>query len=190
VVGVILDELNGDPHRLLARLRAQAPVGWLPALGGWLVTGYAAATEVLLDPAAFTVDDPRFTTARVTGPSMLSLDGAEHARHRAPFAHGLRPAETTRRLGDFTRAEASRLVDAIKPAGAAELRQAFAGPLAAAVMAEALGLAAVGIAPAVVLAWYREIVTAVAELTRAPTQPGTWLSRVIRTSASARTSRG
>jgi cytochrome P450 len=168
-VGVILDELTGDPHRLLARLRVQAPVSWLPALGGWLVTGYAAATEVLLDPAAFTVDDPRFTTARVTGPSMLSLDGAEHARHRAPFAHGLRPAETTRRLGDFTRTEASRLVDAIKPAGAAELRQAFAGPLAAAVMAEALGLAAVGIAPAVVLAWYREIVTAVAELTPSAT---------------------
>ena len=160
----MVDELDGDPHRLLARLRAQAPVGWLPALGGWLVTGYAAATEVLLDPATFTVDDPRFTTARVTGPSMLSLDGADHSRHRAPFAHGLRSAETARRLGDFTRAEASRLVEAIKPAGAAELRQVFAGPLAAAVMAEALGLAAVGIAPAVVLAWYREIVTAVAEL--------------------------
>jgi cytochrome P450 len=165
LVGVILDELNGDPHRLLARLRVQAPVSWLPELGGWLVTGYAAATAVLLDPAAFTVDDPRFTTARVTGPSMLSLDGAEHTRHRAPFAHGLRSAETTRRLADFTRAEANRLVDAIKPAGAAELRQAFAGPLAAAVVAEALGLAAVGIAPATVLAWYREIVAAVAELT-------------------------
>ncbi len=163
-MGVILDELNGDPHRLLARLREQAPVCWVPALGGWLVTGYAAATEVLLDPAAFTVDDPRFTTARVTGPSMLSLDGAEHARHRAPFAHGLRPAETAGPLGDFTRAEASRLVEAIKPAGTAELRRAFAGPLAAAVMAEALGLAAVGITAATVLAWYREIVTAVAEL--------------------------
>jgi hypothetical protein len=169
LVGVILDELNGDPHRLLAWLRVQAPVSWLPELGGWLVTGYAAATEVLLDPAAFTVDDPRFTTARVTGPSMLSLDGAEHARHRAPFAHGFRSAETTRRLEDFTRAEANRLVDAIKPAGAAELRQAFAGPLAAAVMAEALGLAAVGIAPAAVLAWYREIVAAVAGLTPSAT---------------------
>ncbi|MGH3167349.1 MAG: cytochrome P450, partial [Trebonia sp.] len=162
---VILDELNGDPHRLLARMREQGPVSWLPALGGWLVTGYEAATGVLLDPVAFTVDDPRFTTARVTGPSMLSLDGAEHARHRASFAYDLRPAEAERRLGDFTRAEASRLVAAIKPAGSVELRQDFAGPLAAAVMAEALGLAAVGIAPDVVLAWYREIVTAVAELT-------------------------
>jgi cytochrome P450 len=150
---------------VLARLREQAPVYWLPAFGGWLVTGYAAATEVLLDPAAFTVDDPRFTTARVTGPSMLSLDGEEHARHRAPFAHGLRSAEAERRLGDFTRAEATRLVEAIKPAGTAELRQAVAGPLAAAVMAEALGLASAGVTPAAVLAWYREIVTAVAELT-------------------------
>jgi cytochrome P450 len=42
---------------------------------------------------------------------MLSLDGAEHTRHRAPFAHGFRSAGTTRRLEDFTRAEANRLVE-------------------------------------------------------------------------------
>jgi cytochrome P450 len=163
-MSVTLDELDRDPYPLLARLRAQAPVGWVPAFGGWLVTGYAAATEVLLDPAAFTVDDPRFTTARVTGPSMLSLDGAQHARHRAPFAHGFRPAEVASRLGDFTQMATNQLVDAIEPVGAAELRQSFAGPLAAAVMAEALGLASVGIAPATVLDWYRAIVTAVAQL--------------------------
>ena len=42
------------------------------------------------DAGAFTVQDPRFTTARVVGPSMLSLDGPEHDRHRAPFVAPLR----------------------------------------------------------------------------------------------------
>src|SRR5260370_14884433 len=126
-------------------MRGASPVRWVPELGGGLVTGYAAATEVLADVVTFTVDDPRFTTSRVTGPSMLSLDGAEHARHRAAFARAFRPADSERWLGDFIRAEAARLTDAIRPDGQAELRTAFAGPLAAAVMAQALGFTSVRI---------------------------------------------
>jgi cytochrome P450 len=163
-VGSVLEELDSDPHPLLARMRAASPVCWVPEVGGWLVTGYAAATEVLLDAVSFTVDDPRFTTARVTGASMLSLDGAEHARHRGAFARAFRPADTEQWLGGFIRAEAARLIDTIRPNGQAELRTAFAGPLAAAVMAQALGLASIGVAPGTVLAWYRDIVAAVAEL--------------------------
>jgi cytochrome P450 len=163
-VGVTLEELDNDPHPVLARLRAHSPACWVPEVGGWLVTGYAAASEVLLDAASFTVDDPRFTTARVTGASMLSLDGAPHARHRAAFARAFRPAGTRRWLGDFIASEAARLIGAIRPRGQAELRTAFAGPLAAAVMAQALGLTSVGITPGTVLAWYRDIVAAVTDL--------------------------
>jgi len=168
---VSLRELAADPYPLLARLRERAPVCWVPTLGGWLVTGYSAAIRVLGDPATFTVDDPRFTTARVTGPSMLSVDGTGHARHRAPFAHAYRPAELSERLAGFTRAEAARLAEAIRPAGQAELRTEVAGPLAAAVMTEALGLGTVGVRPATVLSWYRDIVAAVAALPAATPGP-------------------
>jgi cytochrome P450 len=161
---VSLEELAANPHPLLARLRERAPVCWVPALGAWLVTGYAAAVGVLLDPAAFTVDDPRFTTARVTGPSMLSLDGDSHARHRGPFTHAFRPAELDKRLSTFVRAEAVRLTEAIRPAGQSELRTTVAGPLAAAVMTEALGLGGADVTPVTVLAWYRDIVAAVEAL--------------------------
>src|SRR5688500_11603752 len=81
-----LAELEADPHPLLARLREAEPVSWLRALGGWLVTRRDLATQVMRDPATFTVDDPRFSTGQVIGASMLTLDGPEHARHRAPFA--------------------------------------------------------------------------------------------------------
>ena len=87
---VALADLDDDPHPLLARLRQQEPVSWLPALNGWLVTRRDLALRVLRDTVAFTVDDPRFTTARVVGPSMLSLDGAEHGRHRGPVHPRLR----------------------------------------------------------------------------------------------------
>ncbi len=82
-----LEELEADPHPFLARLREREPVSWLPALSCWLVTDRELSLQVMRDPETFTVDDPRFSTGQVVGPSMLTLDGAEHARHRDPFAH-------------------------------------------------------------------------------------------------------
>ena len=161
---VTLADLEGDPHPVLARLREREPVSWLPALGGWLVTRRDLALRVMRDAAAFTVDDPRFSTARVVGPSMLSLDGAEHARHRGPFTHGFGHAEVRARLSAFVESETRRLVTAMQPAGAGDLRTGLAGPLAVAVMAEALGLREAD--PSAVLAWYGAIVEAVSALTR------------------------
>jgi cytochrome P450 len=138
----------------------------VPVLGTWLVTGYEQAVEVLRDARTFTVDDPRFSTAKVVGPSMLSLDGARHTRHRAPFTRPFRSEEIHARLDTFTRAEADRLVTAIEPSGAAELRRAVAGPLAVTVMAEVLGLGRTD--PAQVLAWYDGIVAAVQAEAAAP----------------------
>src|SRR5579864_9472797 len=137
---VTLADLENDPHPVLARLRTAAPVCWVPVLGSWLVTGYDLAVAVLRDARTFTVDDPRFSTAQVVGPSMLSLDGAPHARHRGPFNRAFRHDEVQARLASFTRAEAGRLVSAIEPRGDAELRRAVAGPLAVTLMAEVLGI--------------------------------------------------
>ena len=166
---VTVAALETDPHPVLARLRSTAPACWVPVLGAWLVTGYGPALQVLRDSRTFTVDDPRFSTATVVGPSMLSLDGAEHARHRAPFSGAFRAEQVRARLASFIRGEARRLVAAIRPRGEAELRRAVAGPLAAAVMAEALGLGRAD--PARILAWYDGIVAAVQAAARAP-QPG------------------
>jgi cytochrome P450 len=138
----------------------------VPVLGTWLVTGYEQAVEVLRDARTFTVDDPRFSTAKVVGPSMLSLDGARHTRHRAPFTRPFRSEEIHARLDTFTRAEADRLVAAIEPSDAAELRRTVAGPLAVTVMAEVLGLGRTD--PAQVLAWYDGIVAAVQAGAAAP----------------------
>ncbi len=156
---------------MLARLRAAEPVSWLPVLDGWLVTRYDLAVRVLRDSAAFTVDDPRFSTARVVGPSMLSLDGAAHDRHRRPFGGPFSQAEVRDRLAGFVTAEAGRLVAAVRPAGQAELRRSLAGPLATVVVARMLGLQATP--PEVILAWYDAIVAAVSELAGAPgAEPG------------------
>ena len=154
-----LDQLEGDPYAALARLREREPVSWVPVLDGWLITRRDLCIEVMRDAAGFTVDDPRFSTAQVVGPSMLSLDGDEHRRHRDPFARGLLKPEVTERYGADVEAEARRLVEALTPRGRAEIRRDVAGPLAVNVVAAALGLQ--GTEPSVLLGWYDEIVAAV-----------------------------
>jgi cytochrome P450 len=154
-----LEELELDPHPLLSRLREREPVSWLPALGGWLVTRRDLALEAMRDPATFTVDDPRFSTGQVVGPSMLTLDGAEHGRHRAPFARPFRLDAVQERFTELVGAETERLIAAIEPDGRAELRRSLAGPLAATVTAHALGLEDTD--SATILAWYDAIVDAV-----------------------------
>ena len=102
---------------MLARLRAAEPVSWLPSLEGWLVTRHDLVLAAMRDAQAFTVDDPRFSTAQVVGPSMLSLDGVEHDRHRAPFVGPFRAGEVAGRFAQTTEDEANRLIDELAPGG-------------------------------------------------------------------------
>ncbi|HEY8819196.1 MAG TPA: cytochrome P450 [Candidatus Limnocylindrales bacterium] len=154
-----LEALEVDPYAALAGLREHEPVSWLPALDGWLVTRRDLCIEVMRDAARFTVDDPRFSTSQVVGPSMLSLDGAEHRRHRDPFAKAFLGPDARGRFADRVEAEARRIVSALTPMGHAEIRRDLAGPLAVNVVAAALELD--DAEPGMVLGWYDEIVAAV-----------------------------
>jgi cytochrome P450 len=169
---VTLEQLERDPHPVLARLREREPVSWLPSLDGWLVTRHDLVLAAMRDDRTFTVDDPRFSTARVIGPSMLSLDGDEHARHRAPFVGPFRPAAVKRRFAAPSANEAGRLIDELEPKRRGELRRSFAGPISAALVARALGLGRHEVAD--VLSWYDAIVASVTEITagRGPTGAG------------------
>jgi cytochrome P450 len=160
---VTLQELERDPHPALARLRGEQPVAWVPALGGWLVTERALVLQAMRDPQTFTVDDPRFTTARILGASMLSLDGPEHDRHRRAFAAVFRLDAVRTRLEPIVAAGCDRLLDALEPAGGGDLRRGLAGPLAVAAVAHAIGLD--DAEPSRVLDWYGAIVEGVSRLT-------------------------
>jgi cytochrome P450 len=158
-----LDQLQADPHLYLARLREFEPVSWVPVLDGWLVTRRDLCIQVMRDAATFTVDDPRFSTAQVVGPSMLSLDGDEHRRHREPFASAFRLAEVRDRFAELVGRQARTIVADLAPRGSAEIRRDLAGPLAVGVVAAALDL--LDVDAATVLGWYDEIVAAVDRVT-------------------------
>ena len=157
---VTVEDLERDPHPTLARLRTVGPVVWVPALSGWMITTREDNLAAMRDDVGLTVDDPRFTTGQITGPSMLSTDGAEHARHRTPFARPFRLDAIRERFTHETALEVDRLIDAF--ASDVELRTQLAGPLAARMMILALGLDIA--AEDDILEWYARIVEAVQQM--------------------------
>jgi cytochrome P450 len=116
----------------------------------------------MLDSKVFTVEDPRFSTGRVIGPSMLSLDGEEHRRHRDPFTPPFR-ASRIRGLKEDIRREAKRLVEGFRDRGSGDMRASIAAPLALATMTEILDLDDVDRRD--IFRWYQEIVDAVDAVT-------------------------
>lgn len=156
-------QLTEDPHQTLAAARELGPIVWVPVLDAWIVTDRSTAIAVMRDPERFTVNDPRFSTGQVLGPSMLSTDGDEHHRHRSPFVDWFASRSELAALTDWMNVEAVRLVETIKGDGHGELRTAIAAPLAANTLARLLGLDPPGAEQ--LLIWYREIVAAVQAIT-------------------------
>lgn len=154
-----VEDLQGQPYEALAMLRESEPVSWVPAMGAWFITRRDLAVEAMRDAEAFTVDDPRFSTARVIGESMLSLEGAEHDRHRRAFATHFRPTILREDHEAGVVAEARSLVLGVSEAGTAELRTAVAGPLAVRSITQFLGLG--NVEPGQVLTWYRHLASAI-----------------------------
>jgi cytochrome P450 len=133
-----LEDAGGEVA--LDRLRDAEPVSWLPALGGWLVTGHAQAREALSPRAATTVEAEQNLVRASLGRMMLTSDADEHSRMRAPFERPFRMREATELFGAAIADTAAGLTDAIAPAGECELGADFAAPFAIAMAGRILGL--------------------------------------------------
>jgi cytochrome P450 len=133
-----LEEAGGEAT--LDRLRDAEPVSWLPALGGWLVTGHAGAREALSPRAATTVEAEQNLVRASLGRMMLTSDADEHSRMRGPFERPFRMREATALFGGAIAETAAELTDALVPAGECELGAGFAAPFAIHMAGHMLGL--------------------------------------------------
>ena len=124
----------------LDRLRAAEPVSWVPAMGGWLITGHAEAREMLSPRLGLTVEAQENLVRASLGVMMLTSDAAEHSRLHAPFERPFRMREVGALFGDAIAREADYLIEAIAPLGRCELGEAFAAPFAVRMTGRVLGL--------------------------------------------------
>ncbi len=138
---ITLESLEGDHDALLADLRANEPVCWVPALEMFFVTRWDDVETLDNDTTRFTArTDPSFL-ARALGPNMLTMDPPEATRARSAMIGSFRPGGVSGEyVGDRLVGQAAELIDAVRPAGRADLMSAYASPLASAGLGEVLGL--------------------------------------------------
>jgi cytochrome P450 len=137
-----LADLDADPDSILARLRAEEPVAWVPALEMWLVTRWHDVDRMERHPEVFSAATEPSFLARALGRNMLTCDPPQHTRLKEML---LPPFQPGGRSGAFVADElaplADALLDRIDAAEAGfELMSAYAQPLSAGALATVLGL--------------------------------------------------
>ncbi|GAA0324565.1 cytochrome P450 [Actinoallomurus spadix] len=141
-----------DPYPFYRELREGGPVRRVVTVRGleaWLVTRYDDAREALTDPRLSNdlrlATDPRLLEQLPAAErdaalrSMIRLDPPDHTRLRRLVSQAFtarRVAELEPRVQEIT----DRLLDAIAPAGRADLIEDFALPLPVTVISELLGV--------------------------------------------------
>ncbi|HET7567872.1 MAG TPA: cytochrome P450 [Gaiellaceae bacterium] len=112
----------------------------MPVLGGWLVTSYALAREVLSRRDDFTVRSEANLVRASLGTMMLTSDGDAHDAQRAPFDAPFRMRAVRERFEAPVAARLDLLLAGLAPRGGCELAGEFALPFAIGVAGDVLGL--------------------------------------------------
>ena len=137
---IALSDLYDDPYPIYRRLRAEAPVAWVPAANRFLVTRYDDIVALERHPEIFSANEHGSLMTRIMGHTLLRKDGAAHRRERAAAEPPMRPRTVNRHWLPLFQRNADALIDEFVDDGGADLFRQFAGPLAARNLAMVLGL--------------------------------------------------
>ncbi|WP_078621838.1 cytochrome P450 family protein [Streptomyces sp. NRRL S-244] len=146
--GALGEEFTRNPHPVYAALRARGPVHRVRVPEGaeaWLVVGYEACRAALTEPSlskSWRDASPALPLARLSaGENLLSSNPPDHTRLRKLVVKEFTPRRVEA-LAPRVRALTGELLDAMlaRPAGAADLVEALAFPLAMGIICELLGV--------------------------------------------------
>ena len=138
---ITVEQLDDDPYPVYERMRAEAPVCFVPAVGLWFVTRWAdverAASHVDVIDSSVT---PSPLERTMGGPSILLLDGEPQRRLRAMLEPALRPRAVEASTPDLVEPIAAALLDALDPSEPVELMEAYFEPISVLSLGRVLGL--------------------------------------------------
>lgn len=143
---------RANPYPLLARLRAEDPVHWSPALKGWVVTRYADVQNVMRASqmsadriTPFYASLPTDTKARVEslvrylGKWLVFRDPPDHTRIRALIARAFTP-KALAEIRPAVESIVAHLLVGLQGRSEIDLVADFANPLPAYVIMDMLGI--------------------------------------------------
>lgn len=140
---VSVEELNIDPYPTFARLRAEGPVMWAPALNRHMAASYDSSVQIEERPDLFTAYEPSrnstmFRTMR--GRPMNRKDDPDHMDDRNAIVPPLKPHAIKTLWTQVFEETSDRFLDAVIEAGpGVNFVTEFAGPFAADNLRQVIG---------------------------------------------------
>jgi cytochrome P450 len=143
-VDVTAAELERDPYPFLARLRAEAPVVFVPALGVWLLTRFEDVKRAHADAERFYAYGPPGLSECLGEHHILNVDGEQHARYRRGLHASLSPRSVSERFASVIEEVVERQLRTIASAGGGDLVQSYFEPISVLALGEVLGIPELG----------------------------------------------
>ncbi len=139
---ITVEHLDEDPYPIYARMRAEMPVCFVPAVGLWFVTRwtdveFAASHPELIDSSV----TPSPLDRVMGGPSILVVDGEPQRKLRAMLDPSLRPRVVEASTPALVMPIVESLLDGIVARGEAELMGDYFEPVSVLSLGSVLGLA-------------------------------------------------
>lgn len=140
---ITVDALEADPYPIYARLRAEEPVAWVPAVNCWLVTRAAEVEVVCTKVDQFTAQAPQSPVdISFGGPTLMTMDGPAHLDLRRALDARFRPRVVSTYIEPLVTPIAEEALGRLlaKPGRRAELMQEYFEPISVLSLGKVLGL--------------------------------------------------
>ena len=129
---VTIPDLYRNPYPIYQKLRAEAPVHWVPAVNRYMVTSYQACHVIEQDQERFSANETNSLMKRAMGHSMLRKDDPEHDVDRKSYGNVLRPKAIKEHWNAIFQANSDKYLAQLKAAGpGADFVWEYAAPYAA-----------------------------------------------------------
>ncbi|MBC9724754.1 cytochrome P450 [Streptomyces sp. TRM68367] len=136
-----VEDLDRDPYPVYARLRREAPVAWVPAVGLWFVTRWRDVERVATDTESFTaaLDDSPLDHS-FGSPTILTVDGDVHMELRRSLDAKYRPRAVASYIDDLVGPLVEERIAALRGRDRAELMTEYFEPISVLSLGRVLGL--------------------------------------------------
>lgn len=140
---ITVDQLEADPYPIYARLRAEQPVAWVPAVNLWLVTRAEDVEYVTTHPEHFRAEVSDSPLDRsFGGPTILTVDGERHLDLRKSLDAKYRPRVVSTYIDELVSPIAQAALERLLADGSrsAELMTSYFEPISVLSLGKVLGL--------------------------------------------------
>ncbi|MBO4258122.1 cytochrome P450 [Streptomyces griseorubiginosus] len=134
-----VQDLAGDADAIAARLRAEAPVAWIPKIGGWLATTYSACRRVAQDDRTFRGGTSQVHERVYGTPHVLGADGDLHSDLREAVGSPVGARAVRDLVSHKVGPAAHRYLESLRGRDRAELMADYFEPLSVRSVADAYG---------------------------------------------------